>query len=95
VDYDGDGRTNIAVFRPSTGKWYTSINPNINFAEQTFGQSGDLPVAADYDGDGAADLSVFRPSTLNWYILRSTDGVVIGQPWGLVTDTPVELAYVR
>ena len=54
VDYDGDGRTDLAVFRPSNGTWYTSTNPNINYGAKQWGTSGDIPVPGDYYYDGGA-----------------------------------------
>ena len=47
-DYDGDGRTDIAVWRPSEGNWYI-INSSTG-ATQTihWGVAGDMPVIAPY-----------------------------------------------
>src|SRR6266481_3006545 len=55
-DFDGDGKTDIAVFRPSTGGWYIipSSNPSVPIGEEWGGQ-GDVPVPGDYDGDGKTD----------------------------------------
>jgi len=94
ADYDADGRANIAVFRPSTGKWYTSTNPATNYGEQQWGQNGDVAAPADYDGDGKTDLTVFRPSTTVWWTLKSTNAGVTGQQWGLASDLPVPAAYI-
>ncbi len=83
-DFDGDGRSDISVFRPSTGAWYL-LNSNIGFTASVFGQSGDKLVPADYDGDGKTDLAVFRNGS--WYIQRSTQGFY-SLPFGNSSQIP-------
>jgi Dual-action HEIGH metallo-peptidase len=60
-DYNGDGRTDPAVFRPSTGQWWIY---NIGIIQ--WGQNGDQPVPGHYNSDDVTDVAVFRAGT--WYI---------------------------
>ncbi|MEO5859215.1 MAG: PQQ-dependent sugar dehydrogenase [Pyrinomonadaceae bacterium] len=87
-DFDGDGATDLSVYRPAGGIWYW-YNPLTNGGTQIqFGLSTDRPVSEDYDGDGKTDIAVFRPSTGVWYILRSSDSTVQYAQWGISTDIP-------
>ncbi len=90
ADFDGDGKTDVAVFRPR-GAWYLLQSTN-GFTAVQFGQAGDKPQPADYDGDGKADVAVFRPSNGAWYIQRSRDGFT-GVSFGAAADKPVAADY--
>ena len=73
ADFDGDGRLNYAVYRPSTGQWFALGAGGTGVI--AFGAPDlDLPYPADYDGDGKADIAVYRPTTGEWFVLGSRAG---------------------
>jgi hypothetical protein len=91
ADYDGDHTSNIGVFRPSTGTWYTSVDPATNYGAVRWGTSGDVPAAGDFDGDGAADVAVYRGNT--WYILHHGSGSIRSEQWGANADVAIPSAF--
>lgn len=93
ADFDRDGKSDITVFRPSTGAWYIRQSTNGALETITWGGSGDMPVPGDYDGDGQADAGVFRPSSGVWYIRPSSTAMLTAIGWGESTDIPVPGDY--
>ena len=95
TDFDGDGLSEVTVFRPSSGDWFTRSSAS-GFAATSsaqFGLNGDIPVNRDYDGDRRADLAVYRPATGEWFIRQSTNGLVRVNQWGLPSDKPMPADY--
>ncbi len=84
-DFDGDGKDDLAVFRPSDSVWHINQSAN-GYTSTQFGLSTDKPVAADYDGDGKADIAVFRDGV--WYWLRSSNNTFASALTGQAGDIP-------
>ena len=68
ADFDGDGRTDVSVWRPDAGVWHVTNSSNSSYTALSFGLSTDLLVPGDYDGDGKTDFAVWRPETGVWHV---------------------------
>jgi hypothetical protein len=104
ADFDGDGKSDISVFRPSNGFWYI-MQSSGGYSSVQWGLAFDTLVPGDYDGDGKTDLAVYRRGFFastggdnnTWYILRSSDNAIRARQWGriaiFVNDVPVPADY--
>lgn len=88
-DVNGNGQSDISIFRPSTGIWYWYNLMTLQAGQFSWGGNEDKIAPADYDGDGKTDYAVFRPSNASWYITKSSDNQVIIAQFGLSNDIPL------
>ena len=85
-DFDGDGKSDTAVFRPSDGIWYLNQS-TAGFGYKQWGLSTDRPAAADVNLDGKTDIGVFRDGA--WHFFTSGSAVHYYMCLGAPGDLPL------
>lgn len=93
LDFEGDGLTDISIFRPSNSQWWHLTSSSFAPQVAVWGLSTDRPIPADFTGDGRTDIAVFRPSSGDWYILRSENGTFYSFTFGTAGDIPLAADY--
>lgn len=85
-DFDGDGKSDISVFRPTESTWYLNRSSQ-GFAALQWGIATDKIAPADYDGDGKTDVAVWREGGFaNFYVLNSADNTIRIEQFGQTGD---------
>jgi parallel beta-helix repeat protein len=92
-DFDGDGKSDVSIFRPSSSEWWYLKSSTFANAAVQFGTSTDKPTPGDYTGDGKTDIAFWRPGSGFWFILRSENGSFFSFPFGQSGDIPAPADY--
>lgn len=103
-DFDADGLTDIAVWRPGAviSYWYVLQSTNSALTVNSWGLAGDVLTPADYDDDAQTDRAVARneDGQLVWYIEPTSNldpnapgNNLVTFPFGLATDRAVPRDY--
>ena len=88
-DYDGDGKADIAVYRPSTGEWFIINSASFTGRVQQWGALGDMPSLG-------TTIAMARPTSrsanpLHRRVVHHRSASFTGrvQQWGALGDMPV------
>ncbi len=93
IDFDGDRKTDISIFRPTGGEWWYKRSSDSTDRAFQFGSPSDKLVPADFTGDGKTDVAFWRPDSGEWFVLRSEDFSYYSFPFGAQGDIPVPGDY--
>ena len=91
TDFDGDGMSDPAVFRPGDQTWYLARSTD-GFTGVQWGLGTDMLTPADFDGDNKTDIAVWRPGAPDeaaFYILESSTSTVRVELFGQTGDDPM------
>ncbi len=91
-DYDGGGKTDVAVFDQTTATFsITYANGTVH--TQQLGNPADknIPVVGDFDGDGKTDLAIYDQTLAEFFILDSGGGS-LALPFGSAKDINIPVA---
>lgn len=84
ADFDEDGKADLAIYRPTEGRWYSRDSGSNSMRVARWGANGDKPLLSK-DTEGTSLYTVFRPDTGIWYVFPYSGGYSAFQ-WGMSGD---------
>jgi Bacterial Ig-like domain (group 3)/FG-GAP-like repeat len=93
-DFDGDGKSDIAIFDQTSATFYIQYSGSGVLHVQPFGNPSDknIAVMGDFDGDGKTDIAIYDQTLAEFFILKSATGLGIAQPFGNPTHVNIPVA---
>ena len=100
-DFNGDGKTDFSIVRPSAGggsgtlTWWIRLNGTNTSSATPFGLNSDNIIPADFDGDGKDDITIYRSTgggQPGFWVLYSKTGTAGFSPFGQSGDDPFVIA---
>ncbi|HET8945982.1 MAG TPA: FG-GAP-like repeat-containing protein [Candidatus Polarisedimenticolia bacterium] len=92
ADFNGDGRSDLAVYAEAAGTWWVGLSTGTGFAFAPWGGHAGGPggwtdaAAGDFTGDGRADLAQVRPADGTIEVLRSTGSGFAPSAWATLAS---------
>jgi hypothetical protein len=98
-DWNGDGVTDVGVFRAKTGTWYldqgnVSWNGSPIIAPFQFGAAGDTAVVGNWLGGATDYVGVFRQSTGQWFLSKTNTNYSSANAFTLAFGTSGDIPLI-
>ncbi|GHG77384.1 FG-GAP-like repeat-containing protein [Comamonas sp. JC664] len=85
-DFNGDGRSDTAMFDTSTGTWWMNLSTGTAFmtvpwADFRTNSGWTSQVVGDFNGDGLSDIANFHPAHGEWWVSLSAGSTFTTSLW--------------